>query len=67
VHIVPAAGVQLDTTGSGKSAGQGIATAALQTVGRLDEDVDLILLAVPAGEAQAFVEQLLVNGQALAA
>lgn len=58
VHIVPAAGVELDTTGSG------ILTAALRTVEALKEPVDLVMLAVPAGSANEFVAQLFENGAA---
>ncbi len=58
VHIVPAAGVELDR------AGTGIATAALRTVGMLDEAVDLVLVAVPAGSGRDLVTRLLENGEA---
>lgn len=69
VHIVPAAGVENDKgTGAGacpgRHAGSGIATAALQTCERLGQPVDLILLAVPAGSAEAYVARLVENGQA---
>ncbi len=68
VHIVPAAGVDRDKgpdTGvcPGRHAGTGIATAALRTCEELDGPVDLILLAVPEGCAEAFVEQLRRNGR----
>ncbi len=68
VHIVPAVGVERDKRPAvgvcpGRHAGTGIATAALHTCEQLDEPVDLILLAVPAGRAEAFVEQLRRNGR----
>lgn len=67
VHIVPAAGVELDkanNTGRSGTAGSGMATAALQTCDKLDQPVDLVLIAVPAGTAQNFVRQLFENGEA---
>lgn len=64
VHIVPAAGVELDRDSDARRPGTGIATAALQTVGMLGEAVDLVLIAVPAGSGRELVMQLLRNGEA---
>jgi hypothetical protein len=61
VHVVPAAGVELDRE-SGRRA-TGIATAALRTVDAIAGPVDLVLVAVPAGRGWELAGELLEAGR----
>lgn len=56
VHVIPAAGI-LAELDRGRDGGSGIATAALQTAQRAGGDVDLVLVAVPAGQGTRLADR----------